>query len=77
MFDHRNYGTTQMESRSLLPTTIHTPLPVLRGRLIGIQVAMHTGCKPAGGNASKVAGAEEETDMNGEIQGNLFVSEVA
>ncbi|KAJ7780436.1 hypothetical protein B0H14DRAFT_3164151 [Mycena olivaceomarginata] len=38
-------------------------------------LAMHTGCKPAGGNASKVAGAEEETDMNGEIQGNLSVSE--
>ncbi|KAJ6524940.1 hypothetical protein B0H19DRAFT_1276306 [Mycena capillaripes] len=61
-----------MESRSLLPATIHTPLPVLRGRLIGIQVAMHTGCKPAGGNTSKV---EEETDMNGEVQGSLSVSE--
>jgi hypothetical protein len=65
-----------MESRSLLPTTIHTPLPGLRGRLIGIQVAMHTGCKPADGNTSKVAGTEEETDINGEVQGNLSVSEV-
>jgi hypothetical protein len=50
MFVHRNYGTMQTESRSLLPATIHTLLTVLRSRLIGIQVAMHTGCKPAGGN---------------------------
>jgi hypothetical protein len=77
MFDPRNYGTTQTESRSLLPATIHTLLPVLRGCLIGIQVAMHTGCKPTGGNMSKVAGAEEETDKNGEVQGNLSVSEAA